>query len=84
MYIIQEHDAVRGWFWNIVELSDYANSLLLMPIIFALVLSLWVPAWLIDVLLKRLTPLSNKICDLLEKLISTIDMKFKTHFLKKM
>jgi len=84
VYIIQEHDAVRGWFWNIVELSNYANSLLLVPIIFALVLSLWVPAWLIDVLLKRLTPLSNKICNLLEKLISTIDMKFKTHFLKKM
>lgn len=83
VYIIQEHDAVRGWFWNIVKFSDYANSLVLVPLILALVLVLWVPAWLTDVLLKYLTPLLNKICNLLEKLISSIDIKLETRFFKK-
>lgn len=83
VYIIQEHDAVRGWFWNIIKFSDYANSLMLIPLVFALVLALWIPALLTDILLKHLAPVSNKICDIIAKLISIIDKKIEPRFFKK-
>ena len=64
VYIIQEHDLIRNWFWNLFSITKYADSYFL-PINFAIsLLVLWPIAYLYVYIYDRLFgKLSMKIYD---------------------
>lgn len=69
VYIIQEHDAVRMWFWQLTRLTEYADTTLLIPITFAWVLILWIPALCFYWITKITNPLADRSYVLLQKVV---------------
>lgn len=73
VYIIQEHDAVRMWFWNIINIYEYQSNWTFIPITIAYVLLLWPIAWIFNLLLSRLTPVVDWLHGKFQKTIQYIE-----------
>ena len=69
VYIVQEHDAVRMWFWQLISLPEYADTMLLIPVVFAWALVLWLPALCFYWITKITDPLADKIYALSQKAV---------------
>ncbi len=61
VYIIQEHDAIRYWFWNFFNINSYASSFKLILILILSIFILWIIAFLLYYILKLIDPLFDKI-----------------------
>lgn len=77
IYLVQEHDAVRYNLWNFVDITRWANSYLLLPVIFAVFIALFVIAiglYLIYRLFHRLViyKLENILFAALQKIKKTV------------
>ncbi len=59
VYIIQEHEMVRYWFWGLFDISNHVRDWYLPLILIFSVLILWPFAILLGKLLKLLDPLKN-------------------------
>lgn len=56
IYIIQEHDAIRNWYWNAFEINSYASSPFLFVNFLVSVLILWPIALIFQSLLDLIKP----------------------------
>lgn len=76
VYIIQEHEMVRYWFWELFDIPNHVRDWYLPLILIFSVLILWPFAILLGKLLKLLDPLKsllyNKLFDLMVRLSSFV------------
>jgi len=73
VYILQEHELIRNWYWNLFHISSYAASPYLFIGFFLSVLALWPVAlllqWLLDTINPGITFVYTKIESLIQKMI---------------
>lgn len=65
VYIIQEHDGIRYWFWQLFSINSFASSPLLILICLGIVLLLWLIAFVLHKILIIFNPIIDKIYNFL-------------------
>lgn len=78
VYIIQEHDLIRNWYWGLFKINEYASTPLICINLLVSVLALWPIAFIVSKLLSLLNPVFAWIYARVEKMVVWIMIKIKS------
>ena len=76
VYIVQEHEMVRYWYWGLFDISNHVRDWYLPLILMVSVLILWPIAFLLGKLLKLLDPIKNLLYNKLFNFAGRISLRF--------
>lgn len=69
VYIVQENDMLRTWYWNLFSINQYANSPWLFLNLLLSLLALWPIALLLNFLFNLISPMVNSVYDKLSDIV---------------
>lgn len=75
VYIIQEHDAIRNWYWSIFTDFEKWQDLKMIIYLLASVIALWPMAYIINKIVKIFNPIVEKLYKLVEKKVGSFFYK---------